>query len=314
MSSVRRTTLTASVLLVVFLAGSILSLNHVDQLRTGASLQEVLYISSPTVLKRLSLGYNGLLADIYWTRAVQYFGNKHRVQANQYALLAPLLEITTSLDPHLVVAYEFGANFLSPRPPDGAGMPQKAIDLIEKGIKANPDEWRLYYNLGFVYYLELKDYKKASVAFERGSQRPKAHPYLILLAANMAQHAGEYETSRMLWITTFESAQDPQIKYNAVAHLRALEVDAMVSRLEELVSQYENKTGRTPASFVDMIRAGILPGIPVDPDRHPYKLMPDGRIEVPNPDHFSFISKGLPPGYKPPPPTFKGLKLEIPKQ
>ena len=25
----------------------------------------------------MSLGYDGLLADIYWTRAVQYFGSKH---------------------------------------------------------------------------------------------------------------------------------------------------------------------------------------------------------------------------------------------
>ncbi len=313
MSSSRRTTVIAGVLLVVFLTGTILSLSRVDQLRTGASLQEVLYITSPRVLKRLSLGYNGLLADIYWTRAVQYFGNKHRVQASQYSLLAPLLEITTSLDPHLVLAYEFGANFLSPRPPNGAGVPEKAIELIEKGIKANPDQWRLYYNLGFIYYLEVRDYKKASEAFERGSERPNAHPFLKLLAANMAQHAGDYETSRMLWITTFESAQDKQIKFNAVAHLRALEVDAIVSRLDELVSQYENKTGRTPASFVDMIRAGILRGIPVDPDRHPYKLMPDGRIEVQNPDEFPFISKGVPPGYTPPPPSFKNLKLEISK-
>ena len=29
---------------------------------------------SPKAVKRLSLGYDGLLADIYWTRAVQYFG------------------------------------------------------------------------------------------------------------------------------------------------------------------------------------------------------------------------------------------------
>jgi tetratricopeptide (TPR) repeat protein len=313
MSSSRRTTVTASILLVIFLAGTILTLTQLDKLRTGASLQEVLYVTSPTVLKRLSLGYNGLLADIYWTRAVQYFGNKHLVQGNQYALLAPLLEITTSLDPHLVVAYEFGANFLSPKPPGGAGMPDKAVELIESGIKANPDEWRLYYNEGFVYYLELKDYKKASEAFERGSKRPGAHPYLVLLAANMAQHAGEYEMSRMLWITTFDSTLDKDIKYNAVAHMRALEVDAMVSKLEELVSQYENKTGRTPTSFVDMIRAGLLRGIPVDPDRHPYKLMPDGRIELQNPDAFPFVAKGIPPGYKPPPPSFKGLKLEIPK-
>src|SRR5207245_8206309 len=59
-------------------------------------------------------------------------------------------------------------------------------------------------------------------AFARGSERPGAHPFLKILAANMAQHAGEVETARILWITTFESTHDRQIKYNALAHLRAL--------------------------------------------------------------------------------------------
>ena len=64
-------------------------------------------------MKRLSLGYDGLLADIYWTRAVQYFGTRHQQQRAQLqSLLAPLLEITTTLDPQLLVAYQFGANFL----------------------------------------------------------------------------------------------------------------------------------------------------------------------------------------------------------
>ena len=113
-----------------------------------ATLEEVLYISSPKALKRLSLGYNGLLADIYWTRAVQYFGNKHHDGAQRYDLLAPLLEITTTLDPHLLVAYEYGANFLASKPPNGAGMPERAIELVEYGIRNNPDDWRLYYEMG----------------------------------------------------------------------------------------------------------------------------------------------------------------------
>ena len=132
----RRITAIACVLLFVFLGGTVLTLNRVDQLRTGSTLEEVLYISSPKVLKRLSMGYEGLLADIYWTRAVQYFGNKHHIGAEHYNLLAPLLEITTYLDPHLVVAYQFGSNFLSPKPPDGAGMPERAVTLMENGIRA----------------------------------------------------------------------------------------------------------------------------------------------------------------------------------
>jgi hypothetical protein len=50
----------------------------------------------------------------------------------------------------------------------------------------------------------------------------------------------------------------------------------------------------------ELAAAEHLPGVPVDPDRNPYKLSPEGRILVQNPDNFIFITKGTPPGYKPP--------------
>ena len=121
----------ASIVLVICMTSSVLLLRKLDQLRSGGTVEDVLYISSPTVLKRISLGYGGLLADVYWTRAVQYFGSKHHNGAQHYELLAPLLEITAALDPQLLVAYEYGANFLAPKPPDGAGMPRRAIELAE---------------------------------------------------------------------------------------------------------------------------------------------------------------------------------------
>jgi tetratricopeptide (TPR) repeat protein len=298
MTAARKTAITATVLLVMFMATAGLALRQVDNLRTGASLEEVLYISSPKVLKRLSLGYQSLLADVYWTRAVQYFGSKHVDGARRYDLLAPLLEITTDLDPNLVVAYQFGSNFLASKPPAGAGMPERAVQLIERGIRANPNEWRLYYELGFVYYWELRDYKKSAEAFERGSERPNAHPFLKILAANMAQHAGDSNMARMLWVTTYESTTDPQIKKNASDHLRALQVDAEIDALQRLVTKYRETRGHVPANFMELIGAGMLRGIPADPTGKAYKLTSDGQVEVRNPDDLPYITKGLPPGYQ----------------
>jgi hypothetical protein len=299
MSRSRRVTVVASLLLALSLAASVLMLQRVDKARPAATLTEVLYLPSPKVLKRLSLGYDGLLADIYWTRAVQYFGARHYVDAANYDLLAPLLEITTALDPHLIVAYEFGSNFLAPKPPNGAGMPQRAIALAEFGIRNNPNEWRLYYDLAFIYYTDLKDYAKAADAFARGSGVPNAHPFLKLLAAQMAEHAGEVQTARMLW-EPYLTSQDREIRANAATHMRALLVDETVPKLESAVATYEQKTGHLPASFAEMAHAGLLPGIPLDPLGVPYALSADGRVEVQDPDDLPFIEKGLPLGYVPP--------------
>jgi len=306
MSGSRRVTVATSLVLLFSLASSIFLLRRLDQVRTTATLDEVLYLNSPKWVKRLSLGYSGLLADIYWTRAVQYFGGKHvTVAAKDYRLLYPLLEITTELDPKLIVAYQFGANFLGPKPPEGAGQPDQAVALVEHGIRNNPDNWKLYYELGFIYYyMESKNYAKAAESFERGTKVPNAHPFLRVLAAQMAQHAGEIQTSRMLWQTAYATTHDPMVRDNATAHLRALKVDEDITGLEKLVAAYREKTGRLPSSMNVLIGAGLLQGVPVDPDGKPYKLMPDGRIELRNPEDFSFVEKGLPPGYVPGPPKF----------
>jgi len=304
MSGSRKVTVTASVVLLFSLASSVFLLGRLDQMRTTATLEEVLYLNSPKWVRRLSLGYTGLLADIYWTRAVQYFGSHHVVKAKDYNLLHPLLEITTALDPKLIMAYQFGANFLAPKPPEGAGQPDQAVALVEYGIRNNPDNWKLYYELGFLYYVEKKDYAKAAEAFERGAKVPHAHPLLHVLAAQMAQHAGEIQTSRMLWQAAYATTQDDLIRKNAVDHLRALKVDEDITELEKIVARYREQTGLLPSNFNALIGAGMLLGVPADPGGKPYKLLADGRVELQNPEDFPFVEKRLPPEYKTAPPKF----------
>ena len=36
--------------------------------------QQILYVSSPAVLTRVALSYDALVADLYWIRAIQYYG------------------------------------------------------------------------------------------------------------------------------------------------------------------------------------------------------------------------------------------------
>jgi hypothetical protein len=301
MSGSRRVTVICSVLLATSFIGSVLLLRRVDQVRTGATLEEVLYISSPRALKALSLGYSGLLADIYWTRAVQYYGNKHHEGARRFDLLAPLLEITTALDPQLLVAYEYGANFLAPKPPNGAGMPERAIALAEFGIRNNPDAWQLYYNAGFIQYMELRDYAAAADVFARGARVPNAHPFLTILAGKMAEHAGDRQMARMMWSTSYQTTKDIDVRANAAAHLRALQVDEDVTNLEALTARYQQQNGRFPAGFSELEATGMLRGTPRDPLGQTYKLMPDGSVDLRTPDDFPFIEKGMPADYVPPP-------------
>jgi tetratricopeptide (TPR) repeat protein len=271
-------------------------LHTVDRLRTRATLEETIYISSPKLLKRMSLGYSGLLADVYWTRVVQYFGTQHYKGEGDYRSLWPLLNIATQLDPQLVPAYEFGATFLSAPPPQGAGLPEQAVQLVEYGIRNNPDDWHLYYDLGFLYY-DLKDYPKAADAFARGANVPKAHPFLKIMAAQTAEHGGETRTAQMLWTSVYETTHDPYILDNAKSHLDSVTADLQCEELERIVAAYRQQMGRNPESFADLVRAHMLRGIPLDPTGTEYQLDEEGRVFVAQPAAFPYAEKALPPGF-----------------
>jgi tetratricopeptide (TPR) repeat protein len=297
MSRSRTTTAIASTILVICLAAQIVLVRMIDNAHTWATFQEQLYISSPKLLKRLSLGYDGLLADIYWTRVVQYFGGTHAKGGGDYTLLWPLLNITTQLDPQLIPAYEFGGTFLMAPPPNGAGSPERAIELVRHGIRNNPGDWHLYYDLAFIYY-DLKDYRSSAQAFLEGSQLPGAHPFMKVMAAQMAEHGGDLDTARMMWTSTYQDTHDAMIRANAAAHLRAIQVDEDVTILERLLEAYRQRAGHYPENFYQMISAGLIRAIPTDPLGRPYRL-DDGNVVVSDPDDLPFIEKGLPFGYKP---------------
>jgi len=237
-------------------------------------------LRSGKLAKAMSLEYAPLLADIYWTRAVQYYGNKHvRGKAN-LELLWPLLDITTTLDPNLLISYRFGAIFLSQAAPGGAGRPDLAVQLIQRGIEANPDYWRLYEDLGFVYYFDLKDYQKASEAFLEGSKNPNAQVWMKVMAAKVAAEGESFATSAFLWKDIYDSTPDPAIKKNALLHLQLLKVKEDCKKLDALADEFAKRYGKRPARMSEMAQAELLQGVPRDPLGFAYIFGKDGRTEL----------------------------------
>jgi tetratricopeptide (TPR) repeat protein len=239
-----------------------------------------LVLRSGTLLKAMSLEYSPLVADLYWTRVVQYYGDKHRRQDQNLELLSPLLDVTTTLDPNLLIAYNFGSTFLGEAPPRGAGRPDLAIELIHRGIRANPDHWRFYEDLGFIYYFELHDYQKASEAFLEGSKNPAALVWMKVLAAKVAELGDNPETSAFMWNELYHSTTDPQVKENAATHLQLLRADADCKQLNLIAAEFEKRNGHRANSLRDFITAGLLPKPPVDPLGFPYVLDGDGKAQL----------------------------------
>lgn len=244
------------------------------------SEKDELMLRSPGVVKKLSLEYTPLMGAIYWTRAVQYYGEKHRLGDQNLELLWPLLDITTTLDPELIVSYRYGSIFLSDSPPRGAGDPQHAVILLKRGIAANAQYWRLYQDLGNVYYFDMKDYQKASEAFLEGGKLPGALPWMKTMAARIAAEGESLETSYALWLDIYQTVADKQVHRNAGEHLLMLQAQMEMREINRRADQYEKETGKRPQKMSDLVDAGLLGKQPLDPMHYPYVIGENGKAEL----------------------------------
>ena len=254
---------------------------QIDQKQKSALVEaDDLTLRSPASLKKMSLEYAPLVAAIYWTRAVQYYGEKHRFHQTNLELLWPLLDIATTLDPQILPAYRFGSTFLGENPPGGAGMPDRAIELLNRGIRANPDVWRLYQDLGNLYYFDLHDYSRAAAAFEEGSKNPKAYIWMKVMAAKIAAEGESPETSYFLWKQVYDTTTDPAIKKNAEKHLILMRAQLDIRAINQVADQFEKQTGHRPTRMSQLVESGLLRSIPNDPDGYPYVLGESGKAEL----------------------------------
>ena len=242
--------------------------------------QDEVLVRSPKLMKALAGEYATLAADIYWTRAVQYYGGKRLGQDTNLESLWPLLDLATTLDSQLIPAYRFGATFLSEPEPRGAGRPDLAVKLLERGIGANPDAWRLNQDLGNVYYLELKDFQRAGQAYLEGSKKAGAAVWMKVMAARFLEKGESRETSVMLWSEVYESSTDESLKENARINLQLLRADEDLEQLNKIAEQFAARAGRPPHSVRELVQAAMIGGEPLDPVGYPYAIGADGKPQI----------------------------------
>lgn len=207
-------------------------------------------------LKGFALGFEGLMADWYWMRSLQYIGGKivkadsdvinlDDLRSLNPRLLYPLLDNATDLDPHFIDAYSYGAIVLP------AIDPAQAIAITEKGIADNPGEWRLYQHLGYIYW-KLKQYDKASDAYDKGSRVANAAPFMRLMAAAMKTEGGSRATAREIFRQMLDGSDDASIRGTAERRLKDLESLDERDAIDKALAEFEEKNGRCVASLIEI--------------------------------------------------------------
>jgi tetratricopeptide (TPR) repeat protein len=243
--------------------------------------EESLYFASGEKIKKMSLGLDAMVADIYWIRTVQYFGRKvidsgqplsSNVSKNiKMELLAPLLDITVTIDPHHIPAYRFGAIFLPERDMTAA------VNLLERGIKENPQAWRLYQDIAYIYW-QAGDYAQAADWYERGGQIKEAAWWMRDLAGFMRLKGGSREVAWAIY-SQYAESEDPQIRQQAISRLKQLHAVNELDVINALLAEYKKEKGHCAENlkpFATKLRAAKInlnhEGLPVDSEGFAYFL------------------------------------------
>ncbi len=256
----------------------------------GQISDEPLYVSAPTA-RRLSLAFNGLAADWYWMRSLQYVGGKivnyedtheGRVDFGNLAslnleLLPQLLQVGTALDPQFMAPYEYGAMIL----PELDSS--HAIALLDYGIAQNPSAWRLYHHLGYIYW-KRKEYLKASEVYAVGSKLPDAPSWMAAMGARMKAEGGSRDAAREMYRHLDETATDAAIK--SMVSKQMIRLNSLDERdaIRNILIDFKTRAGRCALSWREVfepLRAArlnldVTTGAPIDPSGVPYELIKNG--------------------------------------
>lgn len=289
----RRQTAALSLTIVLGLAGTVLLAHRMDQQRRdlgAAYSEEQLYLKGATA-KRLSLAFNGLAADWYWMRSLQYMGRKvvnyndthaQQIQLNDLGnldlrLLPSLLRMSTTLDPQFMAPYEYGAMILP------TFNEEEAIALLDYGIQQNPNAWRLHQHLGYIYW-QRHDYDKAGRIYAAGAKLPGAPQWMVEMSARVTAEGGSRQAAREMYQHLYDESKDDQIRQ--LLARRLMQVNSFEERdlIRRVLGEYSARYGRCATAWKDItvglralrLRVDARTGAPVDPAGTPYLLVKNG--------------------------------------
>ena len=236
---------------------------QVQSIRQGLIRQaEVMAPLPAPVLKLVALDYRSLVADWLFSRTLSFHGGKltrnELIDDETYRIIYRRLDVASELDPYFVDPYFFGQAVLT----WGAGMPQEANRLLERGRRYRPDDWIIPFFMGFNAFYFLHDNAQAAAYLMEASRHPGSPPFAALLAARLASQSGGTDTSIAFLQQLAAQTEDPATRRQIERRLEALKG---IWLLEQAVERYRTRFGSAPTTISDLVERGILSRLPTDP-------------------------------------------------
>ena len=221
-------------------------------------------IPRPEVLKALFPDYQELVGTSILTKVFLYFGSlaetsdvRKLAQAADYPAMSRVVHAALQLDPYNMDGYYFGQSILS----WDVGQHQLANELLEYGMKYRTWDWQLPFFAGFNYAYFLKDYDSAAKMYMRAGELSGEFLF-TRLAGRYLQESGETQMAIDYLASLENGTRNPAIKKTFSVRIAAFKA---VLAIEQARDRFSEAEGRLPVSIDELLKAGYLAEIPVDP-------------------------------------------------
>ena len=254
--------------------------------RSRKPLEGIKYVPKPGLLKTIALEYRMVLSDFFWMKVTLFYGDpefRKRAEPEDWDYIEKTIEVVTELDPYFFIPYYFAGIIL----PMEAERVEDANRFLKKGLKYLKKEWRIPFLLGFNHYYYEHDYLKAAEYLEMASKLPDSPKYLPALAARLRYQAGDIRHAIAFLRAIYNSTDNLELKKSIARRIKAFEDILFLTQAVEL---YRRRMGKPPGSLEDLVRAGIIKGIPRDPYGGRYYYDPsDGKVKTTS--NFRMVKK-----------------------
>ncbi len=249
------------VTILILIPPTFLTFNRVEALKTRIRVEgRGLFIPSSRFLKPASLGFDTMVADLYWLKTVQYIGDDFWFRKG-YPQLFDLVNLVTDMDPRFEYAYEVGGIILSVY----GGRVDESIRILEKGYRQRLGYWEIPFFLGFNYFYYLGDYRKAALYLTEASRLPRSPKYLPKLAAKLLAKAGDPETAIAFLTEVLKNMDDERMRKEIEERIKEVMVERDIQHLERAIRVYRERFGGPPEGLEDLVSKGIIDRIPPEP-------------------------------------------------
>lgn len=181
--------------------------------RVASTLRAVAYVTGTKVL----------VGHLFWIGVIQYYGNDDNA-ATRWAKLYDYCCLASDLNPRFISIYTFGANALAFH----LKRYGQAAELLEKGIKANPQAVRLKYLLAAIGFQSVDRSDLIIPVLEEEASRPDAPPMLVNILANTYEKVGRYQDAIRVWQRQLKEGETDEQKI--VAGQKLQEIYAILKR------------------------------------------------------------------------------------